>query len=164
MTTDWQELTALTQGRQIIVERVRLLDQNISIEGEFELPPLARLTTEDQVFVAAFVSSHGSIKRMEQLFGVSYPTIKNRLNRIAGEFDFLKIEPVQSHEEVLAKLERSYKLDAPKGVAGRNSDNTMIQRILSWEPSTALRDGMAKTYEWIEKQYFDRKAGKRTVS
>ncbi len=61
------------------------------------------------------------------------------------------------------KLKRSYDLDAPKGVAGRNSDNTMIKRILGWEPSTPLRKGLAKTYAWIEQQYRDRKAGKRTV-
>ena len=48
-------------------------------------------------------------------------------------------------------------------MAGRNSDNTMIQRILGWEPSTPFRDGLAKTYAWIEQQYKDRKAGKRTV-
>jgi nucleoside-diphosphate-sugar epimerase len=61
------------------------------------------------------------------------------------------------------KLRRDYKLDAPKGVAGRNSDNTMIQRVLKWEPKTTFRDGLAKTYAWIEQQYRDRKAGKRTV-
>jgi nucleoside-diphosphate-sugar epimerase len=62
------------------------------------------------------------------------------------------------------KLHRNYDVTAPRGVAGRNSDNTMIQRILHWEPRTPLREGMAKTYAWIEQQYADRKAGKRTVS
>jgi GDP-D-mannose 3', 5'-epimerase len=62
------------------------------------------------------------------------------------------------------KLKRDYKLDAPQGVAGRNSDNTMIQEILGWEPDTPLRVGLAKTYAWIEQQYMDRKAGKRTIS
>jgi GDP-D-mannose 3', 5'-epimerase len=61
------------------------------------------------------------------------------------------------------KLKRSYDLNAPKGVAGRNSDNTMIQEILDWEPKTPLRTGMEKTYAWIEQQYADRKAGKRVV-
>ena len=61
------------------------------------------------------------------------------------------------------KLRRVYQRDAPKGVAGRNSDNTMIRRILHWEPSTPLRDGLAKTFAWIQQQYRDRKAGKRTV-
>jgi len=61
------------------------------------------------------------------------------------------------------KLQRSYNPDAPKGVGGRNSDNTMIQSILHWEPSTPLRQGLAATYAWIEQQYTDRKAGKRVV-
>jgi GDP-D-mannose 3', 5'-epimerase len=50
------------------------------------------------------------------------------------------------------KLKRRYKLDAPKGVNGRNSDNTKILDYLGWEPSIRLRDGMKKTYEWIEKE------------
>lgn len=50
------------------------------------------------------------------------------------------------------KLKRAYKLDAPKGVNGRNSDNARIHKYLGWEPSIRLRDGMAKTYEWIESQ------------
>lgn len=47
------------------------------------------------------------------------------------------------------KLKRSYKLDAPKGVNGRNSDNTLIKKYLHWEPSIRLRDGMERTYRWI---------------
>jgi len=62
------------------------------------------------------------------------------------------------------KLNRRYKLDAPKGVRGRNSDNTRIRRLLGWEPGTPLEEGLAKTYAWIEQQYQDRKAGKPTVS
>jgi GDP-D-mannose 3', 5'-epimerase len=50
------------------------------------------------------------------------------------------------------KLKRNYKLDAPKGVNGRNSDNTKIVKELGWEPSIRLKDGLAKTYEWIEAQ------------
>ncbi len=50
------------------------------------------------------------------------------------------------------KLQRKYKLDAPKGVNGRNSDNTKILKLLGWEPSIRLKEGMAKTYEWIESQ------------
>jgi hypothetical protein len=62
------------------------------------------------------------------------------------------------------KLKRSYKPDAPRGVAGRNSDNTFIKEVLAWEPGTSLQEGMEKTYHWIAGQYADRKAGKRTVS
>jgi GDP-D-mannose 3',5'-epimerase len=61
-------------------------------------------------------------------------------------------------------LARKYDLTAPRGVAGRNSDNTFINQVLHWEPNTALKDGLAKTYAWIEGQYFDRKAGKRVVT
>jgi nucleoside-diphosphate-sugar epimerase len=50
------------------------------------------------------------------------------------------------------KLKRTYNLAAPKGVNGRNSDNTKIQQYLGWEPSIRLRDGMALTYEWIESE------------
>ena len=60
------------------------------------------------------------------------------------------------------KLERHYDLTAPRGVAGRNSDNTFIQQVLGWEPDTTLRSGMEKTYTWIKQQYADRKAGKPT--
>jgi len=62
------------------------------------------------------------------------------------------------------KLKRGYDPTAPKGVAGRNSDNTMIQAILGWQPDTHLKDGLAQTYRWIEQQFRDRKAGKATVS
>ncbi|MCX6029835.1 MAG: NAD-dependent epimerase/dehydratase family protein [Chloroflexi bacterium] len=62
------------------------------------------------------------------------------------------------------KLTRKYQLDAPRGVAGRNSDNTFIKSVLGWEPSTPFRDGLTKTYAWIEQQYMTRKAGKHTVS
>ena len=60
-------------------------------------------------------------------------------------------------------LKREYDLDMPKGVAGRNSDNTFIKKVLGWEPDTPLEDGLKKTYNWIQQQYEDRKAGKKTV-
>ena len=108
---DWQVLTRLTGGAPIEIERVRLVDQDVAIEGRFEPPPLARLAAEDQVFVAAFVRCHGSIKQMEKFFGVSYPTIKNRLNRIGGLLPFAEIEPAPETEratssELLTRLER----------------------------------------------------------
>jgi len=103
---DWQELTDLTQGRPVIVERVRLAEQDVAIEGAFALPQLARLDSADQVFVAAFVKSHGSIKEMERVFGVSYPTIKARLNRIAGQLEFVDTDPGPTRREVLDRLEQ----------------------------------------------------------
>ena len=103
---DWQALTGLTQGRGFVVERIRLTDSDIAIEGAFALPKLAQLAMEDQVFIAAFLRSHGSIKEMEQVFGVSYPTIKARLNRIAGQMEFVDIMPAPDRSEVLERLAR----------------------------------------------------------
>jgi hypothetical protein len=105
-TKDWQELSQLTRGSPLVVERVRLADRDIVIEGAFELPQLARLAFEDQIFIAAFVKSHGSIKEMEQVFGVSYPTIKARLNRIAGTLEFVETDPTPSRGEILDRLSR----------------------------------------------------------
>jgi hypothetical protein len=104
--SDWQELTKLTQGQPILIERVRIPDKDIIVEGRFELPQLARLSQEDQVFITAFVRSHGSIKEMEQIFGVSYPTIKSRLNRIASSLEFVEPNPAPSRAEVLDRLKR----------------------------------------------------------
>ena len=106
MKQEWQELTRLTEGKPVVVERIRLGESGIAIEGEFELPTLARLSAEDQVFVAAFVRCHGSIKQMERYFGVSYPTIKNRLNRIGEQLEFVEIEPAAPAGGVLEQLER----------------------------------------------------------
>jgi hypothetical protein len=109
---DWQELTRLTGDQPFVIERVRLMGKDIAIEGAFGLPRLARLTAEDQVFVAAFVRSHGSIKEMEQVFGVSYPTIKNRLARIADSLEFVEIAPpppsmsASGRSQVLDRLAR----------------------------------------------------------
>ena len=106
MPQDWNKLTELTAGRPFVVEKVRLTETGIAIEGEFELPVVCTLSPDDQVFLAAFVRSHGSIKKMEEFFGVSYPTIKNRLNRLAQRFDFVEIEAGPIPEETLDLLDR----------------------------------------------------------
>jgi hypothetical protein len=108
MSQDWQVLAKLTAGAPVTIERVRLTETGVALEGQFELPPLARLASEDQVFVAAFVRCHGSIKEMEKLFGVSYPTIKNRLNRIGAALPSVEIEPSPppSTADLLSRLER----------------------------------------------------------
>ena len=102
----WPELTQLTQGQPIVVERVRLAGKPVVIEGQFELPQLARLNLEDQVFITAFVRCHGSIKEMEQIFGISYPTVKSRLNRIAASLEFVDTDPSPSKAEILDRLKR----------------------------------------------------------
>jgi hypothetical protein len=112
---EWQELTKLTQGQSIVVERVRLADTGVAIEGAFELPQLAELSAEDQVFVIAFVRCHGSIKEMERTFGVSYPTIKNRLNRIAGSLEFVETDPAPSRSDVIDRLRRG-DITAPEAI------------------------------------------------
>ena len=83
-----------------------------------------------------------------------------------GSSELVSINDLVTMIEEIANVElkRSYKLDAPRGVAGRNSDNTMIEQVLGWEPNLPLSQGMQETYTWIEQQYQDRKAGKRTVS
>ena len=113
MGRDWQELTKLVGQAPIEIERVRLVETGIAIEGPFTLPPLAQLAAEDQVFVAAFVRCHGSIKQMEQYFGVSYPTIKNRLNKIGSQLSFVEIEqgsgadsPAPGRNEILDQVSR----------------------------------------------------------
>jgi hypothetical protein len=102
--SDWQELLRIAQGSPLVIERVRIPGKQITIEGQFTLPELARLSIDDQVFVAAFIRSHGTIKDMEQTFGVSYPTIKARLNRISSQLEFVETNPAPSRSEVLDRL------------------------------------------------------------
>jgi nucleoside-diphosphate-sugar epimerase len=83
-----------------------------------------------------------------------------------GSSELVSINELVSIVEDIAKvkLSRTYDPTAPKGVAGRNSDNTFIKQVLGWEPGTPLREGMTKTYAWIESQYYDKKAGKQVVT
>lgn len=107
MTHDWHELTDLTGNRHFTVTAVRM-DNGVSIQGEFDLPPLARLRYEDQVFLSEFVRSHGSIKDMEKAFGISYPTVKNRLNRIIDQLQLVEVgvTPAPAHDDTLDLLDR----------------------------------------------------------
>jgi GDP-D-mannose 3', 5'-epimerase len=82
-----------------------------------------------------------------------------------GSNELVSINDLVAKVEKIAgvKLKREYQLDAPRGVAGRNSDNTFIKKTLKWEPNTTLDKGLAATYAWIKDQYHDRKQGKRVV-
>jgi hypothetical protein len=92
MIHEWQTLIKMTGGKALIISRIEVPGGGISIEGEFALPPLARLSGDDQLFAAVFLKTHGSIKQMEKYFGISYPTVKNRLNRIAAQLDMVNVD------------------------------------------------------------------------
>jgi nucleoside-diphosphate-sugar epimerase len=62
------------------------------------------------------------------------------------------------------KMDRKYDPDAPKGVRGRNSENTLIRKYLGWEPSIPLRKGMKKTYDWIKEEMIKESVGKKGTS
>jgi GDP-D-mannose 3',5'-epimerase len=78
---------------------------------------------------------------------VSINELVNKVTKIAG-----------------VTLDRDHDLSAPRGVAGRNSDNTFIKQVLKWEPHTTLDVGLGHTYQWIRDQYYNRKQGKRVVA
>lgn len=83
-----------------------------------------------------------------------------------GSSELTSINGLVSLVEDIAgiQLERRYKLDAPKGVNGRNSDNTMIQDRLGWAPSITLREGMAWTYQWVREQVAEKLTSEQRVS
>jgi GDP-D-mannose 3',5'-epimerase len=82
-----------------------------------------------------------------------------------GSSEMVSINELVTKVEKIAgvKLKREYEMDAPKGVGGRNSDNTFIKKMLKWEPNTTLDQGLAATYQWIKKQFYARKSGKRVI-
>jgi GDP-D-mannose 3',5'-epimerase len=83
-----------------------------------------------------------------------------------GSSELVSINQLVDIAEDIAgiKLNRTYKLDAPRGVAGRNSDNTKIQQYLAWEPDTRLRDGMERTYRWIWDEFTDKYDAKTALT
>jgi nucleoside-diphosphate-sugar epimerase len=82
-----------------------------------------------------------------------------------GSEEMVSINELVGKVEKIAgvKLQREYDLSAPKGVAGRNSDNTFIRQMLNWAPDTSLDHGLAVTYSWINELYDARKQGKKVV-
>ena len=87
------------------VQRLTCPQGHVTMEGEFEVPTLAGLSLEEQIFATAFLRCHGSIKRMEDLFEISYPTVKNRLNAIVDKLDHALDAP-SSNLQILERLER----------------------------------------------------------
>jgi len=107
----WQELSSIINKQKVKIEKIYLTESKLRIEGEFDLPPLAQLPYDDQIFISAFVKTHGSIKEMEKLFGVSYPTIKSRLNHLSDRLGDLGIKiqtpkNESSQKEILELLDR----------------------------------------------------------
>jgi len=92
-------------NQTMTVAKMVCTDCSLSLEGKFELSPLTRLGPEDQLFVVAFVRHHGSIKKMEALFDISYPTVKNRLNAIGAALD-KSFEAPSPNAAVLEQLAR----------------------------------------------------------
>lgn len=112
MKHDWQKLMELSGGRKIIIEKAYIPDLDIHIEGEFAMPEFLTLSSDDQIFAARFIKSGGSIKEMEKTFGISYPTVKNRLKSITSALGGVDIEleykqPAMSVLEMLEKGELS---------------------------------------------------------
>jgi nucleoside-diphosphate-sugar epimerase len=89
---------------------------------------------------------------MKGILAIMYSDIIEPLN--LGSSEMVSINQLVDIVEEIAgfKLSRNYDLDAPKGVRGRNSENTLIMKYLNWEPSIPLKVGMKKTYDWIKDQ------------
>jgi hypothetical protein len=92
-------------NKPLKIARMTCPSCNLAVEGEFELSPLGKLGVDDQAFVIAFVREHGSIKKMESLFGISYPTVKNRLNAISAALD-KNFQSPSPNLDVLEQLSR----------------------------------------------------------
>jgi len=107
MEHSWQKLLSMTGGKKFLITQVRVPEDNITIEGNFQLPPFADLSMEDQIFIAAFIKTNGSIKQMESIFNISYPTVKNRINRIASQLDIVDVSIKVSNpiKDILDRLE-----------------------------------------------------------
>ena len=101
---DISKTTCPDCAKQMRLTRATCPDCKVHIEGEFEVSPLGRLTEKDQVFVTAFLRHHGSIRKMEELFEISYPTVKNRLRDIVALLDRAFAAP-SPNSKILQQLE-----------------------------------------------------------
>ena len=91
------------------------------------------------------------------ILAIMYSNIEEPLN--LGSAEMVSINQLVDYVEEIAKrkLEKKYDPTAPKGVRGRNSENTLIRQYLGWEPSIPLKDGLKKTYDWIKEQMMENK-------
>jgi GDP-D-mannose 3', 5'-epimerase len=109
----------------------------------------------------SFMYIDDCIKGIQDLM---YSDVNEPLN--LGSSEMVSINQLVDIVEEIAgyKMERKYNPDAPKGVRGRNSENTLIRKYLGWEPSIPLRKGMKKTYEWINEEMLKETKNKKGVS
>lgn len=93
-----------------------------------------------------------------------YSDINEPIN--LGSSEMVSINELVDIVEDIAgyKLKRKYDLNAPKGVRGRNSENTLIKKYLGWEPSIPLKAGMKKTYDWIGEQLASENKNKQSIN
>jgi GDP-D-mannose 3', 5'-epimerase len=108
----------------------------------------------------SFMYIDDCITGIDKLMASSYSDPLN-----LGRSELVSINETLSIIERIAGVEmkRKYKLDAPQGVRGRNSDNTLIKEVLGWEPSIDLKTGLETTYWWIKEQYDKRKRGETVI-
>jgi nucleoside-diphosphate-sugar epimerase len=132
-----------------VIEAIDKKDMNITIWGD-------GTPTRSFMYIDDCVKGIDMIMHCDEL-------IATPIN--LGSSELVSVNELLSKVEKIAgvKLKRHYDLDAPRGVAGRNSDNTFIQKMLKWEPKTPLDKGLAVTYTWIQEQYHNRKKGRRVV-
>ncbi|UCG50916.1 MAG: DUF2089 domain-containing protein [Candidatus Latescibacterota bacterium] len=91
--------------RPMVLTRASCQECGLDLEGQFEVSPLGRLSEEDQMFVIAFLRHHGSIRKMEELFNISYPTVKNRLRGLVERLDSVFSAP-SPNSAILQALSR----------------------------------------------------------
>ncbi len=105
---NWKKILDISKGKNIIVKKVYIPEDNITIEGDFQLSNIATLSEVDQKFIAAFIKTHGSIKQMEAIFNISYPTVKNKLNELSNKIDNfdLNIEEEKESESISNVLDK----------------------------------------------------------
>lgn len=129
---DWSRITELAGNGSIVVERIYLSEPDIAVEGRFQMPPLARLSADDQAFITAFVRGHGSIRQMEAWFSISYPTVKNRLRRIADQLEFVEVSESPGNMgsgSPPAGADEAQAQDKAGRGAGRGAGNEPLDRL-----------------------------------
>jgi len=105
---NWKKLLEISKGKKIVVKKVYIPQDNLTIEGDFQLSQMSTLSEEDQKFIVAFIKTHGSIKQMESIFNISYPTVKNKLNELSKKIDNydLQIKDVKDTESLSHVLDK----------------------------------------------------------